>query len=239
MVSAGGPHLQSAWCSRSFRIELTPPCHGQALRPSPQPPWARAEARFSLSSMSSAKRPHASRVPPQGQGARNSFLFQRGWTPGRGWNPAGRSGEQLLLAQGDSWPRFRPEVAASYHSHTPTRVPPNTPLHDSATVGLPARWDRGQHRTCCALRAPSRTLGAGQWSPRPQTTRSEPRPLQPKVSAGPWVSTLWPLGSGLSGGPLGNREQEQLQEAGLSPPRLWRSDVGPRVGWHLAVPRSA
>lgn len=59
---------------------------------------------------------------------------------------------------------------------------------------------------------PDLTLEAGQRSPRPQTTRSEPRPLQPKVSAGPWESTLWPSGSGPSGGPLGDREQEQLRK---------------------------
>lgn len=181
--------------ARSFRTELTPPCHGRALRPSPQPPWAGVEARVSLSSMSSARRPHASRVPPQGQRARNGFLFQRGWTPGRGWNPASRSRERLLPAQGDSWPRLRPEVAASYHSHTPTRVAPDTPLHDSATVGLPARWAWGQHHTCYAwYRAGPWKLVSGAPGLRPHG--QSPVPGNPKCLQGPGNQHCGPRGLG-------------------------------------------
>lgn len=190
LVGAGGLHPQSAWCSRSFRTELTPPCHGQALGLSPQPPWARAEARVSLSSMSSARRPHASRRPPQGQGASNCFLFQQGWTPGRGWNPAGRSGECLLLAQGDSWPRLRPEVAASHHSHSPTRAPPDTPLHDAATVGLPARWAPASTAPAvlCVPRAGPRKLVCGAPGLRPHG--QSPTPATQSVCSALGINTV-------------------------------------------------
>lgn len=186
--------------TQQYELSQTPPCFQGAS------PGAKGQERLPL---------------PAGGG---------GGAPGRGWNPASRSGERLLPAQGDSWPRLRPEVAASYRSHTPTRVPPDMPLHDSATVGLPAQWARGQHCTCCAQYRAGPDLGS--WSAEPQAsddTVRAPSPATQSVCGALGINTV-ALGVWAIWGASGGQGAGAAQEAGLSPPRLCRSDAGPAAG---------
>lgn len=160
------PHLQGSVELRGLQDRANPssPRPGPQAKPTASPGQLQGPGLTQQCEL--CQRPHASRAPPQGRGARSCFLFQRGGYQSEGWSPACRPGEQLPLAQ---WSGGK-LATATYRSDPPSQGPPDTHLQNSAKGG--------------------RCLLCG-----PQTTRLEPVPPH-QVSAGALRINTAALGSG-------------------------------------------